>query len=79
MLDLSVSAVLRRIRTGAITGVKLHHRPDCADGCRCPWRVRVSAISRYTRRIRADRRAFYAYYAWAVYVGDERRTGPGLD
>jgi membrane-bound lytic murein transglycosylase B len=37
----------------------------------------VSAIRRYIRRIRADRRAFYAYYAWAVYVGGERRTGPG--
>ena len=37
----------------------------------------VSAIRRYIRRIRADRRAFYAYYAWAVYVGGERRTDPG--
>jgi soluble lytic murein transglycosylase-like protein len=38
----------------------------------------VRAISAYARRIRADRRRFYAYYAWAVYVRDERRTGPGL-
>ena len=37
----------------------------------------VRAISAYARRIRADRRRFYAYYAWAVYVSDERRTGPG--
>ena len=36
----------------------------------------VSAISRYARRIRADRRAFYAYYVWAVYVGGRRLTGP---
>jgi soluble lytic murein transglycosylase-like protein len=34
----------------------------------------VSAISRYARRIRADWRAFYAYYAWQVYVGDRRLT-----
>ena len=38
----------------------------------------VRAISAYARRIRADWRRFYAYYAWAVYVRDERRTGPGL-
>jgi soluble lytic murein transglycosylase-like protein len=37
----------------------------------------VRAIRAYARRIRADRRRFYAYYAWAVYIGDERRTGPG--
>jgi membrane-bound lytic murein transglycosylase B len=37
----------------------------------------VRAISAYARRIRADRRRFYAYYAWAVYISDERRTGPG--
>jgi soluble lytic murein transglycosylase-like protein len=37
----------------------------------------VRAIAAYARRIRADRRRFYAYYAWAVYVNDERRTGPG--
>jgi len=43
-----------------------------------PSSAYVSAISRYARRIRADWRAFYAYYAWAVYIGDERRTGPGL-
>ena len=37
----------------------------------------VRAISAYARRIRADRRRYYAYYAWAVYISDERRTGPG--
>lgn len=36
----------------------------------------VSAISCYARRIRADWRAFYAYYAWQVYVGDRRLTEP---
>jgi membrane-bound lytic murein transglycosylase B len=42
-----------------------------------PSSAYVSAISRYTRRIRADWRAFHAYYAWAVYVRDRRLTGPG--
>jgi membrane-bound lytic murein transglycosylase B len=37
----------------------------------------VSAIRRYIRRIRADERAFYAYYAWQVFIGDRRVTGPG--
>jgi soluble lytic murein transglycosylase-like protein len=37
----------------------------------------VNAISRYARRIRADRRWFYAYYARAVFIGDRRLTGPG--
>jgi membrane-bound lytic murein transglycosylase B len=37
----------------------------------------VRAISAYVRRIRADWRAFYAYYAWAVFIGDRRLTGPG--
>jgi soluble lytic murein transglycosylase-like protein len=41
-----------------------------------PSSAYVSAISRYARRIRADGRAFYAYYAWAVFVGDRRLTGP---
>jgi membrane-bound lytic murein transglycosylase B len=40
----------------------------------------VSAVLRYARRIRRDERAFYAYYAWQVYVrrdGRVRRiTGP---
>ena len=38
----------------------------------------VRAISAYARRIRADWRRYYGYYAWAVYINDERRTGPGL-
>ncbi|MGH2968737.1 MAG: transglycosylase SLT domain-containing protein, partial [Solirubrobacteraceae bacterium] len=37
----------------------------------------VRAISAYARRIRSDWRAYYAYYAWAVFVGDRRLTGPG--
>ena len=37
----------------------------------------VRAISAYARRIRADWRRYYASYAWAVYVSDERRTAPG--
>ena len=37
----------------------------------------VHAIAAYARRIRADRRRFYGYYSWAVYISDERRTGPG--
>ncbi len=32
-----------------------------------PSALYVSAVSRYARRIRADWRAFYAYYAWAVH------------
>jgi soluble lytic murein transglycosylase-like protein len=42
-----------------------------------PSRAYASAIQRYTRRIRTDWRAFYAYYAWSVYVGGRRLTGPG--
>jgi soluble lytic murein transglycosylase-like protein len=37
----------------------------------------VRAIAAYARRIRADWRRYYGYYAWAVYISDERRTGPG--
>ena len=40
----------------------------------------VRAILRFARRIRADERTFYAYYAWQVYVagphGPVRVTGP---
>jgi len=41
----------------------------------------VSAILRYARRMRADERTFYAFYAWQVYVrtpagGIRRLTGP---
>jgi Transglycosylase SLT domain len=34
----------------------------------------VEAILRYTRRIAADPRAFYGYYAWQVYVNGRRVT-----
>jgi membrane-bound lytic murein transglycosylase B len=47
-----------------------------------PSRLYVDAVLRTTRRMRLDRRAFYAFYAWQVFVrtpkGDVRLTGPGL-
>jgi len=47
-----------------------------------PSRLYVDAVLRTARRIRADRRAFYAFYSWQVFVrtpkGDVRLTGPGL-
>ena len=60
----------------------LHANGAPADEARAlhhynPSQHYVRAISAYARRIRADWRRFYAYYAWAVYIGDERRTGPG--
>jgi soluble lytic murein transglycosylase-like protein len=46
-----------------------------------PSRHYVSAIARYARVIRRDRRAFYELYAWQVFVRDgrgyRRLTGPG--
>ena len=36
----------------------------------------VRAVSRYAARMRRDPRAFYAYYAWQVFVGDRRLTDP---
>ena len=36
----------------------------------------VEAVLRFARRIRRDERAFYAYYAWQVYVRGRRITGP---
>jgi membrane-bound lytic murein transglycosylase B len=40
----------------------------------------VSAILRFARRMRADERSFYTYYAWQVYArtpqGVRRLTGP---
>jgi membrane-bound lytic murein transglycosylase B len=43
----------------------------------------VRAIRRFARRMRADERAFLAYYAWQVFArtgaGVRRLTGPGLD
>ena len=45
-----------------------------------PSRHYVSAVRRYARRIRADQRAYYAYYSWQVFVrtgsGYRRLTGP---
>ncbi|MDP8910674.1 MAG: lytic transglycosylase domain-containing protein [Actinomycetota bacterium] len=42
----------------------------------------VNAVLRYTRRMARDRRAYYAYYSWQVFVrtptGERRVTGPGL-
>jgi membrane-bound lytic murein transglycosylase B len=47
-----------------------------------PSPLYVDAVLRYAKRIRGDRRAFYDYYAWQVYVatprGLRRITGPGL-
>jgi Transglycosylase SLT domain len=40
----------------------------------------VNAVLRYVRRIRADRRAYYGFHAWQLYVrtpgGLRRLTGP---
>jgi membrane-bound lytic murein transglycosylase B len=45
-----------------------------------PSRLYVDAILRYAARIRRDRRAFYEYYSWQVFVrtpsGLRRLTGP---
>ena len=47
-----------------------------------PSPLYVDAVLRYARQIRADRHAFYEYYARQVYVrtarGLRRITGPGL-
>jgi membrane-bound lytic murein transglycosylase B len=47
-----------------------------------PSRLYVDAVLRTARRMRSDRRAFYAFYSWQVFVrtpkGDLRLTGPGL-
>jgi membrane-bound lytic murein transglycosylase B len=47
-----------------------------------PSPLYVDAVRRYERRIRTDRRAFYDYYSWQVYVrtaaGLRRITGPGI-
>ena len=37
-----------------------------------PSRLYVRAVSRYARRIRADRRTYYAYHAQQVFLGSER-------
>jgi membrane-bound lytic murein transglycosylase B len=45
-----------------------------------PSSLYVDAVLRYARRMAADRRAFYGYYAWQVFVrtpsGERRLTGP---
>lgn len=42
----------------------------------------VAAVLRYTRQIRGDRRAYFAFHSWQVFVntpsGIRRITGPGL-
>ena len=42
----------------------------------------VDAVIRYARQMRIDRRAFFAFYSWQVFVrtpaGDRRITGPGI-
>jgi soluble lytic murein transglycosylase-like protein len=47
-----------------------------------PSSAYVDAVSRYARRIGAERTMFYALYGWQVFVktprGDRRVTGPGL-
>ena len=47
-----------------------------------PSREYVDAVLRYTRRIRDDRRAYFAFHSWQVFVrtpsGIRRITGPGL-
>jgi soluble lytic murein transglycosylase-like protein len=46
-----------------------------------PSAAYADAVLRYSRRIGADRRAYYELYSWQVFVrtpqGDRRVTGPG--
>jgi hypothetical protein len=51
MLDLSSDAVIRRLRSGIIQGVKLHHGECRPDACHCPWRVRETAVAAYLQRM----------------------------
>ena len=49
-----------------------------------PSGLYVSAVLNHARRMIRDRRAFYAYYAWQIFVrtpggGERRLTGPGVD
>jgi soluble lytic murein transglycosylase-like protein len=64
----------------------LHANGAPRDNARALYRYNpsplyVDAVLRYAKRIRSDRRAFYDYYAWQVYVrtprGLRRITGPG--
>jgi hypothetical protein len=45
-----------------------------------PSQLYVDAVLRYAREMASDRRAFYGYYAWQLFVrtpsGDRRLTGP---
>ena len=41
-----------------------------------PSRLYVSAVRRYTRRIRADERMYYALYSWQVFYRGRWRTAP---
>ena len=45
-----------------------------------PSRLYVSGVLNHARRMIRDRRAFYAYYAWQIFVrspnGERRLTGP---
>ena len=45
-----------------------------------PSSLYVTAVSRYARRMRRDRRAYYALYNWQIFVrtpaGQRRLTGP---
>ena len=47
-----------------------------------PSPLYVSAVLDHARRMIRDRRAFYAYYAWQIFVrtpnGEKRLTGPGI-
>jgi hypothetical protein len=47
-----------------------------------PVNAYVEAVLRYAERMKSDRRAFYTYYSWQVFVrttsGLRRLTGPGL-
>jgi membrane-bound lytic murein transglycosylase B len=47
-----------------------------------PSRPYVDAVLRYARRMRQDRRAYFAYHSWQVFVrtasGTRRLTGPGI-
>jgi membrane-bound lytic murein transglycosylase B len=47
-----------------------------------PSRLYVSAVSRYVRQIRADRRNYYAFYSWQVFLrsgnGYRRTSSHGL-
>jgi soluble lytic murein transglycosylase-like protein len=48
-----------------------------------PSRSYVDAVLRYARRMRHDRRAYFAFHSWQVFVhtpsGIRRLTGPGID